>query len=91
MFNLAFLHFVLTGSPAAGTRLATAYTFVESARRRTLGTERVRAYLNNVISRLEASCPLQDLHGLVPDAWLANKTAEQRARDATSSAVCPSG
>lgn len=70
-------NFVLTGSPDGGARLATAYTVVESARR-TLGTERVREYLYEVVARLEAGCPLQDLHTLVPDVWLANKTAEKR-------------
>jgi transposase len=68
-------NFVLTGSAAAGARLATAYTVVESARR-ILGTERTRAYLNDVITRLEAGCLLQDLPSLVPDVWLADQSAE---------------
>lgn len=74
-------NFVLTGSPAAGERLAVAYTVVESARR-TLGTERVREYLTDVVTRLEAGHPLDKLRDLAPDVWLANKTAEQRTGEA---------
>lgn len=82
-------NFVLTGSADGGERLATAYTIVESARR-ILGTERVREYLYDVIARLEAGCPLQDLHGLVPDVWLANKTAEKRAGERGAAAAAAS-
>ena len=67
-------NFVLTGSAAGGERLASAYTVVESARR-TLGTERVREYLVDVITRIENGIPLVELHDLVPDVWLAKKTA----------------
>lgn len=78
-------NYVLTGSPAAGERLASAYTVVESARR-TLGTERLREYLVDVVTRLEHGMPLAEIHDLVPDVWLAKKTAEQRDADPTVAA-----
>lgn len=67
-------NFILTGSAAGGGRLASAYTVIESARR-TLGTERVREYLIDVITRIENGLPLVELHDLVPDVWLAKKSA----------------
>lgn len=69
-------NFVLTGSPEAAERLATAYTVIESARR-ALGTERLRPYLIDVITKLENGFPLADLHSLLPDVWLANQAAKQ--------------
>lgn len=83
-------NYVLTGSPEAGARLAVAYTVVESARR-TLGTERIREYLIDVVTRLEAGHPIDRLHDLVPDLWLANKTAEQCARDVAAVATAAGG
>jgi hypothetical protein len=47
----------------------------------------VREYLYDVVTRLEAGCPLQDLHSLVPDVWLANKTAEKRADEPVAAAA----
>jgi hypothetical protein len=66
-------NFILTGSAAAGARLATAYTVVESARR-ILGTERVREYLYDVVARLEAGCPLR------PPRSRARRLARQQDR-----------
>lgn len=79
-------NFVLTGSPDAAARLATAYTVIESARR-ALGTERLRPYLIDVIAKLEAGFPLADLHALLPDAWGANQAAQQTAGDVRANAT----
>lgn len=68
-------NFVLSGSPAGAQRLAVAYTVIESARR-ALGTERLRPYLIDVISRLEAGLPIEDLRILPPDRWAAEKAAQ---------------
>jgi len=73
-------NFVLTGSPAGAERLATAYTVIESARR-ALGTERLRPYLIDVISRLERGLPIEDLRLLPPDRWAAEKSAKNDAGD----------
>ncbi|HEX5658608.1 MAG TPA: IS66 family transposase [Polyangiales bacterium] len=70
-------NFVLTGSPEAAERLATAYTVIESARR-ALGTERLRPYLIDVITKLENRFPLAELRTLAPDAW-TNQQAAQHA------------
>lgn len=79
-------NFVLTGSPEAAERLATAYTVIESARR-ALGTERLRPYLIDVITKLENGFPLADLHSLLPDAWAANQAAQQPAGDISANAT----
>ena len=79
-------NFVLTGSPEAAERLATAYTVIESARR-ALGTERLRPYLIDVITKLEAGFPLADLHSLVPDVWAENQAAQQPASDIVANAT----
>lgn len=71
-------NFVLTGSPEGGERLATAYTVIETARR-AIGTERLRPYLIDVITKLEGGYPLADLHALMPDTWAANQAAQQIA------------
>jgi hypothetical protein len=73
-------NFVLTGSPEAAERLATAYTVIESARR-ALGTERLRPYLIDVIAKLENGFPLADLHSLLPDQWADHQAAQQPASD----------
>lgn len=73
-------NFILTGSPEGGERLATAYTVIETARR-AIGTERLRPYLIDVITKLENGFPLADLHTLLPDAWAANQAAKQTAGD----------
>jgi len=73
-------NFVLTGSPEGGERLAIAYTVIETARR-AIGTERLRPYLIDVITKLENGYPLADLHALLPDAWAANQAAQQLAGD----------
>jgi transposase len=73
-------NFVLTGSPEGGERLAIAYTVIETARR-AIGTERLRSYLIDVITKLENGYPLADLHALLPDAWAANQAAQQTAGD----------
>jgi transposase len=79
-------NFVLTGSPEAAERLATAYTVIESARR-ALGTERLRPYLIDVITKLETGFPLADLHSLLPDAWADNQAAQQAAGDISADAT----
>ena len=76
-------NFVLTGSPEGAERLATAYTVIESARR-ALGTERLRPYLIDVISRLENGHPLTDLHALLPVEWADRQAAKQAAREVGS-------
>ena len=73
-------NFILTGSPAGAERLATAYTIIESARR-ALGTERLRSYLIDVITKLENGWPLANLNALTPDAWANRQAAEQATRD----------
>jgi transposase len=76
-------NFVLTGSPEAAERLATAYTVIESARR-ALGTERLRPYLIDVITKLENGFPLADLHSLLPDAWADHQAAQQAASNVSA-------
>jgi transposase len=73
-------NFVLSGSPAGAERLATAYTVIESARR-ALGTDRLRPYLIDVISKLERGHPLADLNDLIPTAWAASQSAQQAATE----------
>jgi transposase len=68
-------NFVLTGSPAGAERLATAYTLIESARR-ALGTEALRTYLIDIISKLEHGHPLAQLNELLPTAWAAGQTTQ---------------
>jgi transposase len=80
-------NFVLTGSPAGAERLATAYTVIESARR-ALGTERLRSYLIDVITKLENGWPLADLNALIPDAWANSQAAEKAASD-VDAAIAP--
>lgn len=76
-------NFVLSGSPAGAQRLATAYTIIESARR-ALGTERLRPYLIDVISRLEGGLPIEDLCILPPDRWSDEQSAQQATRNVDS-------
>jgi hypothetical protein len=52
---------------------------IESARR-ALGTERLRTYLIDVISRLETGLPIQDLRLLPPDRWAAQQPTQQAPR-----------
>lgn len=79
-------NFVLTGSPEAGDRLANAYTVIETARR-AIGTERLRPYLIDVITKLENGFPLADLHTLLPDAWAESQAAQHAAGDIISDAT----
>ena len=76
-------NFVLSGSPAGAERLATAYTVIESARR-ALGTDRLRPYLTDVITKLERGHPLADLNDLMPTAWEPGQCAQQAAADAAA-------
>lgn len=73
-------NFVLTGSPEGAKRLATAYTVIESARR-ALGTERLRPYLIDVITKLENGWPLANLHALLPLEWAQSQARENAAAD----------
>jgi transposase len=79
-------NFVLSGSPEGAERLATAYTVIESARR-ALGTERLRPYLIDVITKLEAGFPLADLHSLLPNAWADHQAAQQAASNVSADAT----
>ena len=82
-------NFVLTGSTEGAERLATAYTVIESARR-ALGTDRLRPYLIDVISKLENGYPLADLHQLLPVAW-ADSQAAQHVPDNVGAQAAHSG
>ncbi len=73
-------NFVLTGSPEGAEWLATAYTVIESARR-AIGTEQLRPYLIDVITKLENGWPLADLHLLLPSEWAESQTRENSAAD----------
>jgi len=55
----------------------------------TCATERVSEYLIDVVTRLEAGFPfpLAELHDLVPDVWLAKKTADQSDRETATAAA----
>jgi hypothetical protein len=79
-------NFVLTGSPDSAHRLATAYTIIESARR-ALGTERVRPYLIDVITKLENGWPLADLHALLPLEWAESQAREKAAADGVTAST----
>lgn len=79
-------NFVLTGSPEGAERLAIAYTVIESARR-ALGTERLRPYLIDVITKLENGWPLADLHALLPLEWAESQARQKPAADALSAAL----
>lgn len=74
-------NYLFTGSPAAAERLAGAYTLVQSCR--AVGVQ-PRAYLIDVITKLEANWPLRRIGELVPDRWAALHaplaTAEQAAQ-----------
>lgn len=59
-------NYLFTGSKAAGMRLAAAYTLVQSCR--ALGVD-TRAYLVDVIQRLEAGWPARRLTDLLPHRW----------------------
>lgn len=59
-------NYLFTGSPEAAERLAGAYTLVQSCRNLGLDT---RAYLIDVLTRLEAGWPLRRIDELVPDRW----------------------
>ena len=59
-------NFLFTGSADAAKRLAGAYTLVQSCR--SLGID-TRAYLIDLIDKLEAGWPLRRLRELVPDRW----------------------
>lgn len=83
-------NFVLTGSPEGAERLATAYTVIESARR-ALGTERLRPYLIDVITKLENGWPLADLHALLPLEWAERKARENTAADGVTAANASGG
>lgn len=78
-------NFVLTGSPEGAERLAIAYTVIESARR-ALGTERLRPYLIDVITKLENGWPLDDLHALLPLEWAESQAREKAAADPVTAA-----
>lgn len=82
-------NFVLTGSPEGAERLAVAYTVIESARR-ALGTERLRAYLIDAITKLESGWPLADLHALLPLEWAESQVREKAAADSVAPST-PSG
>lgn len=83
-------NFVLTGSPEGAERLATAYTVIESARR-ALGTERLRPYLIDAISRLENGHPLADLHALLPVEWADRQADKQPDSDVSSDTTSSHG
>jgi hypothetical protein len=83
-------NFVLTGSPESAERLAVAYTVIESARR-ALGTERLRPYLLDVITKLESGWPLADLHALLPIEWAESQAREKAPTDAASAASASGG
>ncbi len=76
-FVVARKAFGITGSAAAGARLAVAFTIVESARR-ILPPTQVRAYLEDVIARLANGPELISLHDLVPDVWAAQHPPQER-------------
>lgn len=84
-------NFVLSGSPAGAERLATAYTVIESARR-ALGTDRLRPYLIDVITKLERGHPLADLNDLMPTTWPVSQSAQELTADVGAMAAnssCP--
>lgn len=83
-------NFVLTGSPEGAERLATAYTVIESARR-ALGTERLRPYLIDVITKLESGWPLADLHALLPLEWAETKAREEATADSVAASSASGG
>lgn len=76
-FVVARKAFGLTGSADAGARLAAVFTIVESARR-ILPPTQVRAYLQDVITRLANGAELTSLHDLVPDVWAAQHPLQER-------------
>lgn len=59
-------NYLFTGSAEAAKRLAGAYTLVQSCR--AVGVQ-PRAYLIDVIAKLEADWPLRRIGELVPDQW----------------------
>jgi hypothetical protein len=59
-------NYLFTGSLEAGKRLATAYTLVQTCRNLGIDT---RAYLVDVLTRLEGSWPVRRLTDLLPDRW----------------------
>jgi transposase len=59
-------NFLFTGSKAAAVRLAGAYTLVQSCRAIGINT---RAYLTDVIGKLEAGWPARRLAELMPHRW----------------------
>lgn len=83
-------NFVLTGSPEGAERLATAYTIIESARR-ALGTERLRPYLIDIITKLEHGWPLADLHALLPLEWAQSQARQNTAADRVPPSIESSG
>lgn len=79
-------NFVLTGSPEGAEWLATAYTVIESARR-ALGTEQLRPYLIDVITKLENGWPLADLHALLPSEWAESQARENSPADSLAAST----
>jgi len=69
-------NYLFTGSANAAKRLAGAYTLVQSCRNLGIDT---RAYLIDVIDKLERGWPMRCLRELVPDRWaqLHASTARQ--------------
>lgn len=65
-------NFLFTGSPAAGARLAAAYTLVLSCRALGISTH---DYLVDVISRIAAGWPARRLVELMPHNWAALRTS----------------
>lgn len=61
-------NYLFTGSAAAGTRLAAAYTLVQSCRALNINT---RDYLIDIIQKLEAGWPAARLADLMPHRWTA--------------------
>jgi transposase len=61
-------NFLFAGSAAGASRLACAYTVVQSARRTGIP---VREYLVDILGRLERGWPAKQLTDLLPDRWAA--------------------
>jgi transposase len=64
-------NYLFSGSAAAASRLAGAYSLVCSCQNLGINT---RAYLTDIITKLQAGFPLRDINRLRPDVWAAERS-----------------